>query len=77
VLITNYYQGDQIKGCLRNNGHVSRIVEKKNAYKILVEPPEGKKPHRKAGRIIEDNIKVERKGKSVTTSIGFVWLRRG
>jgi len=43
---------------MRSSRHVLRIVEIRNAYKILVEKPEGKRPHRKPRRRWEDNIEM-------------------
>jgi hypothetical protein len=39
-------------------GHVAHIGEMRNAYKILVETPEGKRPLGRPRRSLEDNIKV-------------------
>jgi hypothetical protein len=39
-------------------GHVARMGEKRNAYKILVGKPEGKRPLGKARRRWMDNIKI-------------------
>jgi hypothetical protein len=38
-------------------GHLARIGEKRNAYRIFVEKPEGKRPLRRHKRSLEDNIK--------------------
>jgi hypothetical protein len=40
-------------------GHVARMVEKKNAYRILVGKPEGKRPLGRPRRRWEDNIKMD------------------
>jgi hypothetical protein len=39
-------------------GRVARIVVKRNAYRILVGEPEGKKPLGRLRRRWEDNIKM-------------------
>jgi hypothetical protein len=46
----------------RGKGHVIRMGEKKNEYKILVGKPEGKRPLRKQRRRWMDNIKMELRG---------------
>jgi hypothetical protein len=38
-------------------GHVARMGEKRNAYRLLVGKPEGKKPLRRPRRRWVDNIK--------------------
>jgi hypothetical protein len=40
-------------------GYVARMGDKRNAYKILVETPEGKRPLGRSGRRLEDNIKMD------------------
>jgi hypothetical protein len=40
-------------------GHVARMGEKRNAYKILVEKPEGKRPLGRPRRRWVDNIKID------------------
>jgi hypothetical protein len=45
-------------------GHVARIGEKKNAYRILVGKPEGKRPLGTPRRKCVDNIKMD----------GMVWI---
>jgi hypothetical protein len=39
-------------------GHVTRMGEKRNAYRILVGKPEGKSPLRRPRRKWEDNVKM-------------------
>jgi hypothetical protein len=39
-------------------GHVAWMDEKRNAYRILVGKPEGKRPIRRSRRRWEDNIKM-------------------
>jgi hypothetical protein len=40
-------------------GHVARMGEKRNAYRILVGNPEGKRPLGRPRRRWEDNIKMD------------------
>ncbi|KAJ4437065.1 hypothetical protein ANN_17200 [Periplaneta americana] len=44
---------------LRWAGHVARMGESRNAYRVLVERPEGKRPLRRPRRRWEDNIKMD------------------
>jgi hypothetical protein len=44
---------------MRREGHVARMGEKRNAYRILVGKPEGKRPLGRARRMWVDNIKME------------------
>jgi hypothetical protein len=46
-------------GRMRWTGHVARIGEKRNAYRILVSTPEGKRPLGRPGRRWVDNIKMD------------------
>jgi hypothetical protein len=43
---------------MRWEGHVTRMGEKRNAYKILVGKPEGKRPLGRPRRRWVDNIKI-------------------
>jgi hypothetical protein len=43
---------------MRWAGHVARMGEKRNAYRILVEKPEGKRPLGRSRRRWVDNIKI-------------------
>jgi hypothetical protein len=43
---------------MRWPGHVARTEKKRNAYKIFVVNPEGKKPPGRPRRMLVDNIKV-------------------
>jgi hypothetical protein len=45
---------------LRWAGHVARMGEKRNAYRILVGKPEGKRPLGRPRRRWVDNIKMDR-----------------
>jgi hypothetical protein len=40
-------------------GHVAHMREKRNASRILVRNPEGKKPLKRPRRRFEDNIKMD------------------
>jgi hypothetical protein len=42
---------------MRWTGHVARVGEKRNAYRILVGKPKGKRPLQRCSRMWEDNIK--------------------
>jgi hypothetical protein len=55
VRFTKYYLGDEVKedGW---SGHVTRMGEMRNAYKIVVGKPEGKRPLGRPRRRWEDNI---------------------
>jgi hypothetical protein len=44
---------------MRWAGHVTRMVEKRNAYRILVRKPEGKRPLGRPRRRWVDNIKMD------------------
>jgi hypothetical protein len=44
---------------MRLAGHVARIREKRNAYRILVGKPEGKRPLGRPRRRWVDNIKMD------------------
>jgi hypothetical protein len=57
---------------LRWAGHVARMGEKRNACKILVREPEGKRPLGRPRRKWVDNIKF-----FVIVWIGSIWLRIG
>jgi hypothetical protein len=46
---------------MRWAGHVAQIEEKRNAYRILVENPEGKRPLGRQRRMWMDNIKMDLK----------------
>jgi hypothetical protein len=46
-------------GRMRWAGHVARIGKKRNAYRILVGKPEGKRPLGRPRRRRVDNIKID------------------
>jgi hypothetical protein len=57
---------------MRWAGHVARMGEKKNAYRLLVGKPEGPRPLGRPSRRWLDNIKMDllEKGLSVVDWIG-------
>jgi hypothetical protein len=44
---------------MRWAGHVARMGEKRNAYRLLVGEPEGKRPLERSRRRWVDNIKMD------------------
>jgi hypothetical protein len=44
---------------MRRAGHVERMRESRDGYRVLVGKPEGKRPLRKSRRRWEDNIKMD------------------
>jgi len=44
---------------MRWEGHVERMGEKRNAYKIFVGKPEGKRSRGRSWRRWEDNIRID------------------
>jgi hypothetical protein len=44
---------------VRWTGHIARMGEKRNAYRILVRKPEGKRPLGRLRRRWVDNIKID------------------
>jgi hypothetical protein len=44
---------------MRCAGHVARMVEKRNAYRLLVGKPEGRRPLRRPRRRWLDNIRMD------------------
>jgi hypothetical protein len=70
----------QIKsGRMRWAGHVARMGEGKNVYRVLVGKPEGKRPLGRPRRRWEDGIKVDLRGTGYGVGVwnGFSWLRIG
>jgi hypothetical protein len=59
-------------------GHVARVGEGRNVYRVLVGKPEGKRPLGRPRRRWEDGIKMDLKeiGWGGVLS-GFTWLRIG
>jgi hypothetical protein len=63
-----------IKSRMRWAGHVARVGEKRNPYRILVGKPEGKRPLGRPRCRWMDNIRMDL-GEVMWT--GLVWLRIG
>jgi hypothetical protein len=61
---------------IRWAGNVVRMGEKRNACRILVGKPEGKRPLRRPRRRWVDNIKMELRYDDMVW-IGLIWLRIG
>jgi hypothetical protein len=57
-------------------GHVARIGKKKNAWRILVEKPEGERPLRKQRHRWVKVIKTDRR-EVMMVWVGLMWLRIG
>jgi hypothetical protein len=60
----NLYCSPSIIGIIKSRrmrweGHVARMGEKRNAYRILVGNPEGKRPLERPRRRWEDNIEMD------------------
>jgi hypothetical protein len=60
----NLYSSPSISRMIKSRrmrwaGHVARMGEKRNAYRILVEKPEGKRPLGRRRRRWVDNIKMD------------------
>jgi hypothetical protein len=60
-------------------GHVARMGEKRNAYRIFVGKPEGKRPLGRTRRSLEDDIKMDLReiGWDGILSTALMWLRIG
>jgi hypothetical protein len=56
-------------------GHVARMGEKRNAYRMLVVNPEGKRPLGRPRRRWVDNIKIDLREIDGMAWIGLIWLR--
>jgi hypothetical protein len=54
----------------------ARMGEKKNAYRILVGEPEGKRPLGKPRRMWVDNVKMDLRQDGIVWT-GSIWLRMG
>jgi hypothetical protein len=62
---------------MRWAGHVTRMGEKRNAYRILVGKPEGKKPLGRSRRRWVDNNNGSLERWDGMVWIGLMWLRIG
>jgi hypothetical protein len=60
---------------MRRAGHVARVGEKRNAYRILVRKSEGKRPLGIPRRRWLDNIKMDVREIGWMEWIGLIWLR--
>jgi len=58
-------------------GHVARMGEMKNTFKILVGKLEGKEPLGRHKRVCEDNIRMDLRETLREMWTGYVWLRIG
>jgi hypothetical protein len=58
---------------MRLDSHVARMGKKRNAYRLLVGKPEGKRPLGRPRRRRVDNIRTERWNGVMWT--GLVWLK--
>jgi hypothetical protein len=62
---------------IRWAGHVARMVEWRNLYRVLVEKPERKRPLEKPRRRWEDEIKMDIREIGWGVWSGFTWLGSG
>jgi hypothetical protein len=66
----------QIKSrIMRWAGHMARMGEGRNMYRILVRKPEGKRPLERPRRRWENGIKVDLREIVWGVWSGFIWLR--
>jgi hypothetical protein len=61
---------------MRWAGHVARMGEKRNAYRILLGKPEGKRPLGRPRRRCVDNIKIDLREDGMVWT-GSIWFRIG
>jgi hypothetical protein len=59
---------------MRWAGHVSRMGEERNAYKVLMGKPEGKRPLGKPRRMWEDGIRMDLMGMAGECGVGCIWF---
>ena len=62
---------------LRWTGHVARMEQSRNAYRVLVGNPEGKRPIRRPRRRWEDNIKMDLREVGCDTGEWIILLKIG
>jgi hypothetical protein len=62
---------------MRWAGHVARMAEGRNVYRVLVGKPEGKRPLGRPRRRWEDGIKMDLTEIGWGVRSGFIWLRIG
>jgi hypothetical protein len=60
VLLTKYCLDHQIKED-EMGGVCTRVGEERNAYRVLIGKPEGKRPHGSSRHRWEDNVKMDLK----------------
>ena len=58
-------------------GHVARMKESRNAFKILTAKPTGKRPLGRPRRRWEDNMRKDLEEISINAVIGLIQLRIG
>jgi hypothetical protein len=62
---------------MRGAGHAARMGERRNAYRILVRKPEGKRPLGRPRRRWLDNIKMDLRKIGLCGMDWMIWLRIG
>jgi hypothetical protein len=62
---------------MRWEGHVTRMGEGRNVYRVLVRMPEGKRPLGRPRRRWEDGTKMDLREIGCGVWSGFTWLRIG
>ena len=62
---------------LRWAGHVARMEQSRNAYRVLVGKPEGKRPLRRSRCRWEDNIKMDLSEVGLMLETGWILLNTG
>jgi hypothetical protein len=62
---------------IRLAGHVARMGEGRNVYRVLVGKPEGNRPLARPRRRWEDGIKMDLRKIGCGVWSGFTWLRIG
>jgi hypothetical protein len=62
---------------MKLTGHVARMAEKRNTYRLLVGKPEGKRLHGRPRRRLVDNIRMDLSELGWMLWTRLVWLRIG
>jgi hypothetical protein len=75
----NVYASQYVIGVIKSSrirwmGHVTRMGEMRNIYRIFVGKTEVRKPHGRPMRRLENNIKMVLRKYGGTLWIGFIWL---
>jgi hypothetical protein len=60
---------------MRLAGHVARMEEERNVYRLLVGKPEGETPLERSRRRCKDGIKMDLRETGWGLWSGFIWLR--